>query len=281
VHRTDVFGARGRRLREFRLDRIGQVIAWSLPQLEVVFAGRGQLLYESVRGIDGSPVLPVGAARPEISSDHDFGNDSNDVETLHAALFSLIEKSGRKLRQRRLAAQRLGIVLDYSDGMRQKVGIIQALQHDPELAILDEPTEGLDPLMQRAFYDILEERRAAGRTVFFSSHILSEVERLCDRVAIVRAGEVVALANVAELLNRRRRHVEIRMLDDSMPPALDGVAGVSDVVRRDGVLTCELEGDIGPFLAAIHGAAIADLTIEPARLEEVFLEYYADEGPAT
>jgi len=117
--------------------------------------------------------------------------------------------------------------------------------------------------------------------VFITSHVLETVERLCDRVAIVRAGEVVALANVAELLNRRRRHVEIRMLDDSMPPALDGVAGVSDVVRRDGVLTCELEGDIGPFLAAIHGAAIADLTIEPARLEEVFLEYYADEGPAT
>jgi DNA polymerase-4 len=106
------------RLREFRLDRVGQVLAWSLPQLEVVFAERGHFLYESVRGIDASPVLPVGAERPTITADHDFGNDSNDVETLHAALFSLIEKSGRNLRQRRLAAQRLGIVLDYSDGVR-------------------------------------------------------------------------------------------------------------------------------------------------------------------
>jgi DNA polymerase-4 len=106
------------RLREFRLDRVGQVLAWSLPQLEVVFAGRGQILYESMRGIDGSPVLSVGAERPAISADHDFGNDSNDVETLHAALFALIEKSGRNLRQRRMAAQRLGIVLDYSDGVR-------------------------------------------------------------------------------------------------------------------------------------------------------------------
>jgi len=106
------------RLREFRLDRVGQVLAWTLPQLEVVFAGRGQLVYESVRGVDGSPVLPVGQERPEIAADHDFGNDSNDVATLHAALFALIEKSGHKLRQRRLAAQRLGIVLDYSDGMR-------------------------------------------------------------------------------------------------------------------------------------------------------------------
>ena len=75
---------------------------------------------------------------------------------------------------------------DYSRGMRQKIGIIQALQHDPELAILDEPTEGLDPLMQRAFYEVLDELRAAGRTIFFSSHVLSEVERVCDRVAIVR-----------------------------------------------------------------------------------------------
>jgi DNA polymerase-4 len=106
------------RLREFRLHRVGQVLAWTLPQLEVVFAGRGQLVYESVRGVDGSPVLPVGQERPELVADHDFGNDSNDVATLHAALFALVEKSGRQLRRRRLAAQRLGIVLDYSDGMR-------------------------------------------------------------------------------------------------------------------------------------------------------------------
>jgi DNA polymerase IV len=84
----------------------------------VVFAGRGHFLYESMRGIDASPVLPVGAERPVLSADHDFGNDSNDIATLHAALFSLIETSGHKLRQRRMAAQRLGIVLDYSDGMR-------------------------------------------------------------------------------------------------------------------------------------------------------------------
>src|SRR5687768_4964997 len=88
-------------------------------------------------------------------------------------------------------------VRDYSRGMRQKLGIIQALQHDPELAILDEPSEGLDPLMQRAFYDLLDERRKAGRTCFFSSHVLSEVERLCDRVAIIRAGQMVALSNVS------------------------------------------------------------------------------------
>jgi DNA polymerase-4 len=106
------------RLREFRLDRVGQVLAWTLPQLEVVFARRGHFVYESMRGVDSSPVLPVGRERPEIVADHAFGNDSNEVEVIHAALFALVEKSGYKLRQRRLAAQRLGIVLDYSDGLR-------------------------------------------------------------------------------------------------------------------------------------------------------------------
>jgi ABC-2 type transport system ATP-binding protein len=166
-------------------------------------------------------------------------------------------------------------VRDYSRGMRQKIGIIQALQHDPELAILDEPTEGLDPLMQRAFYDILDERRRAGRTIFFSSHILSEVERVCSRVAIIREGVLVALEEVAALLARRRRYVEMRL--EGPAPVLDDVAGVSAVATRDGLLTCQLEGDVGPFLKAIAGAPVRDLTIEPARLEEAFLEYYAEQ----
>ena len=94
--------------------------------------------------------------------------------------------------------------------MRQKIGVVQALQHDPELAILDEPTEGLDPLMQHAFYRILDDLRSEGRTVFFSSHVLSEVERLCDRVAIIRAGHLMAIHDVSELLARRRRRVTLR-----------------------------------------------------------------------
>jgi ABC-2 type transport system ATP-binding protein len=164
-------------------------------------------------------------------------------------------------------------VRDYSRGMRQKVGVIQALQHDPELAILDEPTEGLDPLMQNAFYAILDDLRRAGRTIFFSSHILSEVERVCDRVAIIRRGRLVALEDIPTLLARRKRNVEMRV--DGTPPDLTGVPGVSDA-RIDGSrLTCRVEGDIAPFLAAIADARIHDLTIEPARLEEAFLEFYA------
>jgi ABC-2 type transport system ATP-binding protein len=189
--------------------------------------------------------------------------------TLRAELTDRLELSEQTLKR---------LVRDYSRGMRQKIGIIQALQHDPELAILDEPTEGLDPLMQHVFYELLDERRKQGRTIFFSSHVLSEVERLCDRVAIIRAGEMVALSNVPDLLANRRRHVEMRF--EGEPPALAGVAGVSSVVVRPTHLSCELQGDVQPFLAALQGAAIRDLTIEPARLEEAFLEYYADDATA-
>jgi beta-exotoxin I transport system ATP-binding protein len=191
--------------------------------------------------------------------------------TRRAELLDRLELSQRTLRRP---------VRDYSRGMRQKIGIVQSLQHDPELAILDEPTEGLDPLMQRAFYDILDDLRAAGRTVFFSSHVLSEVERVCDRVAIVRNGRLVALEDVAKLLERRKRNVELRVSHGALPQ-LTGVPGVTALATSDGRLTCQLEGDVGPFLAAIAGHPIVDLTIEPAHLEEAFLELYEDADDAT
>ncbi len=199
-----------------------------------------------------------------------LGELTGHPSSRRAELLDRLELSARTLRRP---------VRDYSRGMRQKIGIIQALQHDPELAILDEPTEGLDPLMQRAFYEILDDLRAAGRTIFFSSHVLSEVERVCDRVAIVRRGRLVALEDVARLLERRKRNVEMRVGDGELP-RLEGVPGVSAVARpADGRLTCQLEGDVGPFLTALAGHRIVDLTIEPAHLEEAFLELYEDAEP--
>ena len=198
-------------------------------------------------------------------------------------LDELAAMSGRPPVRRAALADRLEMpastlrrtVRDYSRGMRQKLGIIQALQHDPELAILDEPSEGLDPLMQRAFYEILEELQAAGRTIFFSSHVLSEVERICDRVAIVRHGRLVALEDIGSLLARRKRNVELRF--DGEAPILDRLLGVSEVHVSSDRLTCRLEGDVAPFLRAIADTHVRDLTIEPARLEDAFLEYYADD----
>ena len=194
--------------------------------------------------------------------------------------------SGRPAVRRAAICERLELtdrilrrpIRDYSRGMRQKVGIVQALQHDPELTILDEPSEGLDPLMQRAFYEVLEEVRAAGRTIFFSSHVLSEVERVCDRVAIVRAGRLVLTEDVAALRAQRRRRVEL--LFEGAAPDLSRVPGIADVAVAEGRLSCVLDGDPRPFLEAIRAATVTDLVIEPARLEDAFLELYAGEAAA-
>jgi len=215
-----------------------------------------------------------------------------DTLTGERLLDYLGELTGRPSVRRRELCERLELtpstlkrlVRDYSRGMRQKIGIVQALQHDPELAILDEPSEGLDPLMQRAFYEILDVLKAEGRTIFFSSHVLSEVERVCDRVAIVRQGRLVAIEETAALLGRQKRNVQMRF--SGALPRLDGVPGVSAVAWSDGhaggpegphCVRCRVEGDMRPFLDAIAGAGVEDLTIEPARLEEAFLEFY-DEG---
>jgi len=164
-------------------------------------------------------------------------------------------------------------VRDYSRGMRQKIGVIQALQHDPELAILDEPTEGLDPLMQQAFYSLMDDLRAAGRTIFFSSHILSEVERICDQVAIIRAGHLMALQHVDDLLARRKRKVSLRWRGSA--PDLSELPGLADVLVKGDRIEATLLGEVAGFVRAIASPNLEDLTIEPARLEEAFLEFYA------
>jgi ABC-2 type transport system ATP-binding protein len=197
------------------------------------------------------------------------------------ALDYLVDLQGREPIRRAELCERLQMseavlkrrVRDYSRGMRQKIGVIQALQHDPELAILDEPTEGLDPLMQHAFYGIMEDLRTQGRTIFFSSHILSEVERVCDRVAIIRAGHLMALQNVEELLARRKRKVQLRWRGAA--PDLSGVPGIADIVIKGDEMRATLLGEVAPFVRAIASPSLEDLTIEPARLEEAFLEYYA------
>jgi len=164
--------------------------------------------------------------------------------------------------------------------MRQKIGVVQALHHDPELAILDEPTEGLDPLMQHAFYKILDDLRGEGRTVFFSSHVLSEVERLCDRVAIIRAGHLMAVHNVTELLERRKRRVTLRWRGAAPDP--ETLPGLADFVVDGDRITGTLSGEIAGFVRSIASPNLEDLIIEPASLEEAFLEYYADgEGEVT
>lgn len=165
---------------------------------------------------------------------------------------------------------------EYSHGNKQKIGLIQALMHRPRLLILDEPTIGLDPLNQQEFYAIMEEVRAEGRTIFLSSHILSEVEHTCDRVAIIREGRLVKVDSVASLKEIRQHAMEISFDVPASPDWFARLPGVqSAVVERGGLeVRLEVQGDLPEVIqaAADHGA-VNIATTEPT-LEEIFLRFY-------
>jgi ABC-2 type transport system ATP-binding protein len=165
---------------------------------------------------------------------------------------------------------------EYSSGNKQKLGIVLAFMHRPELLILDEPTSGLDPLNQQEFYRLLREVQSEGSTVFLSSHILSEVEEVCERVGILRAGKLVKVADLEELHRIRLHHVEIEFAEGTAIPeaAIRGAAGVDRVAVTDRLLTCTVRGSFDPLLKALMDASVTNLVSNEPSLEEVFLEYY-------
>jgi ABC-2 type transport system ATP-binding protein len=183
----------------------------------------------------------------------------------------------REIGPGRRLAERLGLDLSrrvktYSRGTRQKLGLVQALMHAPRLLILDEPTASLDPLVQEDVYEILREQRAAGATVFFSSHVISEVEKVCDRVGIIRRGQLVAVETVEGFRARATRRVRVTLAEPAAGPiTLPGAAPVSE---EGATLTFAVRGDINPVVRRLAELPLADVTIEPARLEEVFFDYY-------
>jgi ABC-2 type transport system ATP-binding protein len=163
-----------------------------------------------------------------------------------------------------------------SRGNRQKVGIVQAFMHDPELLVLDEPTTGLDPLMQQTFLELVREATAAGRTVFMSSHVLSEVQRGADRAGLVRAGVLVTVESVESLRERAPRRVEAQL---ATPVQADEFASLPDVrdVRVDGkVLHCRVDGSPDALVKALARHTVLDLVVDEADLEEIFLGYYSE-----
>lgn len=162
---------------------------------------------------------------------------------------------------------------ELSFGNRKKVGIVCALQHRPRLLILDEPTSGLDPLMQRAFFEILQEQNRAGTTVFLSSHILSEIQRNCTRAAIIREGRVIACDSVEVLAKTNAKRVSLRGAVN-----LDTLPGVRDVRRTQDTLSFLYGGDMHDLLAALAGGSVQDLSIAEPDLEEIFLHYYQEEA---
>ncbi len=161
-----------------------------------------------------------------------------------------------------------------SKGNRQKVAVVQAFMHDPELLILDEPTSGLDPLLQQTFLDLVREARAAGQTVFMSSHVMSEVQQTADRVGIVREGVLVAVERVEDLRERAVRRVEIHFEDPVAVEEFATLPGVSDVMVSGNVLRCRLDGRADPLVKAAAKHTVIGLISEEPDLEELFVTYY-------
>ena len=163
---------------------------------------------------------------------------------------------------------------EYSKGNKQKIGLIAALQHRPELLILDEPTSGLDPLVQQSFYALVREAKAEGRTIFLSSHILSEVERTCDRVAIIRDGRLVRVDRVEALRDLAHHEVELRFSGPVPRTAFEQLPGVSEVVATDHVLRMRVSGAITPVVRAAARYELLDFVSREPSLEETFLAQY-------
>jgi ABC-2 type transport system ATP-binding protein len=168
-----------------------------------------------------------------------------------------------------------------SKGNRQKIGLVQAFQHDPDVLILDEPTTGLDPLVQREFLALVREASERGAAVIFSSHVLPEVERIAQRVAIIRAGELITVSPIEQLLDRARHRLELRYAEPVAPDHFSGVAGVisAEIDGRTAVIT--IDGPAGPAMrAAADGPGLLRITTAGDDLEELFLGLYEKGGKA-
>jgi ABC-2 type transport system ATP-binding protein len=169
---------------------------------------------------------------------------------------------------------------EYSKGNKQKVGLIVALQHKPDLLILDEPTAGLDPLIQQTFFALVREGRAEGRTVFLSSHIIDEVDRTCDRVAIIREGRLVQVDSIEAIRRLAFHHVELTFGSPVATSVFNGLGGVQDVVSDGDFVRMRVNGPIGAVIAAAAGHGLVDVVSREPNLEDVFLAQYGGHSVA-
>jgi ABC-2 type transport system ATP-binding protein len=167
---------------------------------------------------------------------------------------------------------------EYSKGNKQKVGLVVALQHQPELLILDEPTAGLDPLIQQSFFDLVREARSEGRTVFLSSHIISEVERTCDRVGIIREGRLVRLGTLEALRDLSHHAVTLRFSGEPPLAAFEALPGVADLAVHGNDLRMRVTGPIAPIVREAGRYELLDFASEEPSLEETFLAAYGREA---
>jgi len=168
-------------------------------------------------------------------------------------------------------------IIDLSRGNQKKVSILQSLIHQPPLLILDEPTSGLDPLMQAKFFDILKEENSKGTTIFFSSHTLSEVQKMCRRVGIIKDGKIIAVEDIETLRKKQLRKIQIEFNHPAEPDEID-CPGIIDPNPEKNNLFFLFSGTINDLLHALDGKDIEDLIIEEPTLEEIFMHYYSEEN---
>lgn len=176
----------------------------------------------------------------------------------------------------RLKCEPTARIRTLSHGNRQKLGLVQAFMHQPRLVILDEPTSGLDPLVQQEFYALLAETKKAGRTVFLSTHVLSEAERACDRVGIIRNGRLAAIESIAGLKAKALRRLEIRFGGPVPADRFSGIPGIRDVRFDGNTLECTATGEPDALIKAAAQYRIVDIISREPGLEEIFLTYYGN-----
>ena len=194
-----------------------------------------------------------------------------------AALQKNVDKSYVKELASRLKADLSIKIKHLSRGNRQKIGLIAALMHHPEILILDEPTSGLDPLIQSEFYTILRERQAEGKTTFMSSHVLSEVQEICNRVGFIKNGKLVQVSSLETLLAQASRQIVVRF-EKSPPTVLQKLEGVRNIQRTDGMLRFTFSGDLNQLLGLLAKHPVSHIEISEANLEELFMSYYKKEA---
>ena len=165
---------------------------------------------------------------------------------------------------------------EYSSGNKQKLAIVQAFMHDPELLVMDEPTSTLDPLMRHRFYKLCRDFREKGRTLFISSHILPEMEQICDWVGIIRKGKLITVESIAELSRKNLRHADLTLAEEPEENLLDFAS--ANLQRIEGLrFKADIKGDLDTFIKELSRLHLADLQITHASLEEIFMEFYQGE----
>lgn len=167
-------------------------------------------------------------------------------------------------------------IADLSLGNKKKVGIVQGLLHEPKLIILDEPTSGLDPLMQQKFFELLKEENKKGATILFSSHILSEVQKLCDRVAIIKKGEIVKVETMSALTENSYKKFRLETINE-VSPHIFMLEGVTDITKKEKTLSFIYKGNINTIITKIAEIPLKSLWVEEPTLEEIFMHYYEKE----